>query len=197
MKAKLVVVGGTTKTKEVDLQLPTIIGRGRAAPITVPHSLVSRRHCELFEQDGKLAVRDLGSLNGTYVGDERIMEAILEPGGLLTVGTVTFRAVYEPTPAAGSDDVLDSQNESADEIRSGDSTVDAAVIGDGDTTRVVPQPSVSAFLPPQVKVDSTADDTVASKDVIPKNIMKSDSNETDSAGSFDDEALNAFLNKRK
>ena len=39
-------------------------------------------------------VRDLGSLNGTFIGSERVTEALLPAGGLLTVGTVTFRALY-------------------------------------------------------------------------------------------------------
>ena len=43
---------------------------------------------------GRLRVRDLGSLNGTFVGSKRIEDAEVPPGELLTVGTVTFRAVY-------------------------------------------------------------------------------------------------------
>lgn len=105
MKAKLIVIGGTTSTTEVNLRLPTTIGRGRSAQVTIPHSLVSRQHCEISEFEGRLLVRDLESLNGTYVGDERITEAILEPGALLTVGTVTFRAVYEVGNDSVSDDL--------------------------------------------------------------------------------------------
>jgi len=114
MNAKLIVVGGTTGTAEVNLRLPTIIGRGRSVQVTIPHSLVSRQHCEISEAHGRLVVRDLDSLNGTYVGDERITEAVLEPGALLTVGTVTFRAMYE----VGCED--DSQSESSDDTCLGD-----------------------------------------------------------------------------
>jgi predicted component of type VI protein secretion system len=98
MDAKLVVVAGDTESAEVKLRLPSIMGRGREASLTVPHPLVSRQHCEIFEKDGFLVVRDLGSLNGTFVGDERISEAVLHDGELLTVGTVTFRAVYCDDP---------------------------------------------------------------------------------------------------
>jgi predicted component of type VI protein secretion system len=95
MDAKLVVVGGEAKMAEVQLKLPTIIGRGRAAGITLPHPLVSRQHCEIYEEQGRLVVNDMGSLNGTFVGDQRISEpTFLLPGELLTVGTVTFRAAY-------------------------------------------------------------------------------------------------------
>jgi len=92
---KLVVVSGEVKTKELSIKLPSTIGRGRATAVILPHPLVSRNHCELFETDGRLMVRDLGSLNGTYVNNERVTEAPLDPGDSLTVGTVTFRAEYD------------------------------------------------------------------------------------------------------
>lgn len=96
MDAKLVVVGGEARVTEVQLKLPVTIGRGRSAGLTLPHPLVSRQHCEIYEEEGKLVVNDMGSLNGTFVGDQRIGEpTFLMPGELLTVGTVTFRAVYE------------------------------------------------------------------------------------------------------
>jgi pSer/pThr/pTyr-binding forkhead associated (FHA) protein len=94
MHAKLVVVGGDAKAAEIRLKLPTVIGRGRDASLTLPHPLVSRQHCEIFESEGQLMVRDLGSLNGTYINNQRITEAVLPSGDLLTIGTVTFRAVY-------------------------------------------------------------------------------------------------------
>ncbi len=38
------------------------------------HGKVSRLHCEFFEQSGVLYVRDLGSTNGTFVGDQKVEE---------------------------------------------------------------------------------------------------------------------------
>ncbi len=107
MRTKLVVVGGETKATEINLKLPTIIGRGRNAQLTIQHPLVSRRHCEIDASDGKLWVRDLGSLNGTFVGNERVAESELPDGELLTIGSVTFRIVIEPD----SDEVLPDENE--------------------------------------------------------------------------------------
>ncbi len=95
LKAKLVVVGGEVKTAEIKLRLPSTIGRGRGTTIMLPHPLVSRQHCELFEASGKLMVRDMGSLNGTFVNNQRITESVILPGELLTIGAVTFRAAYE------------------------------------------------------------------------------------------------------
>lgn len=95
LSVKLMVVGGEVKTTEIKLKLPAIIGRGKGCTIVLPHALVSRQHCELFERDGLLFARDLGSLNGTFVNSERVEEAPLPPENLLTVGAVTFRAQYE------------------------------------------------------------------------------------------------------
>jgi hypothetical protein len=114
LSVKLVVVGGEVKTAEIKLRLPSTIGRGRGATIMLPHPLVSRTHCELFESEGRLMVRDLGSLNGTFINNQRVTEAPLPAGELLTVGTVTFRAVYETDeepagPPSGPAPVLKSR----------------------------------------------------------------------------------------
>jgi pSer/pThr/pTyr-binding forkhead associated (FHA) protein len=95
MDAKLVVIGGDAQAAEYSLRLPTIVGRSRSADLKLVHPLVSRRHCEFFEDGGQLMVRDLGSLNGTFVGDSRISEVMaLAPGATITIGTVTLQAVY-------------------------------------------------------------------------------------------------------
>src|SRR5689334_23354407 len=95
MDAKLIVVGGEAVAAQYELKLPAVIGRSRSASIKVPQALVSRRHCELYEEQGRLVVRDLGSLNGTFVGSDRITEeTVLPPGGLLTIGSITFKAEY-------------------------------------------------------------------------------------------------------
>lgn len=105
LSAKLVVVGGEVKTTEIKLRLPAVIGRGKGSTITLLQPLVSRQHCELFESNGRLWVRDLGSLNGTYVNNEKISEGEVPPNELLTIGTVTFRAIYEPLDNNGAEAV--------------------------------------------------------------------------------------------
>ena len=96
MDYKLVIIAGDAKQKVVNIKPPTIIGRSREVDIPVGHPLVSRKHCEItVGDDGVLIVEDLGSLNGTYHGDQRISEPVyLEPGDTLTVGSITFQAQY-------------------------------------------------------------------------------------------------------
>jgi pSer/pThr/pTyr-binding forkhead associated (FHA) protein len=103
VEAKLVVVSGETQARQYDLQLPTVIGRSRTTDLRLGHPLVSRQHCEIFESNGMLMVRDLGSLNGTFIGETRIAEGAtpVKPGDLLSIGPVTFRAVYRAGSGAG------------------------------------------------------------------------------------------------
>jgi predicted component of type VI protein secretion system len=166
MNAKLIVVGGTTSTTEVNLRLPAIIGRGRSVQVTIPHSLVSRQHCEISEREGRLLVRDLDSMNGTYVGDERITEAILEPGALLTVGAVTFRASY----TIGSDE--DSRSDDSDDTCMGDEANAAAAnesgtgehrVADGETVPIGPAKFSEAILPPRLPDPREAPDESATQ----------------------------------
>jgi predicted component of type VI protein secretion system len=96
MKFKLVIVAGEGLRNEVELTPPVVVGRSRSADVTIGQPLVSRRHCEITEGDENLLiVEDLGSLNGTFVGDTRITEPVyLEPGDYLTIGSITFQALY-------------------------------------------------------------------------------------------------------
>lgn len=91
MQVKLVVVAGTSKSGEITVKPPMTFGRSRDADLTLRHALISRKHCEISESNGQLIVRDLGSLNGTFVGGQRINEAPLRNGDELIVGSVTFR----------------------------------------------------------------------------------------------------------
>jgi len=98
MDVKLMVVGGEGDSSEILPKLPATIGRGNQATLKLSHPLISRRHCELFSREDELLVRDLGSLNGTFIGGERITEAELRSGDLLTIGTVTFRVAIDGLP---------------------------------------------------------------------------------------------------
>lgn len=95
MDAKLVVVSGNATKGEVKLKLPMTIGRAKEAGLSIAHPMVSRLHCTLFEMTGAVVIRDNNSANGTYINDQRISEAVLKPGDKLTVGPLTFVAIYK------------------------------------------------------------------------------------------------------
>ena len=47
---------------------------------------VSRRHAELMREGDRFVIRDLGSLNGTFVNRRRIESAVLEDDDELQIG---------------------------------------------------------------------------------------------------------------
>jgi len=108
MEAKLVALApAEIVNTEFNLQLPVTIGRGRDAKIKLVHGQISRLHCEVYEDHGELKARDLGSLNGTFVDGERVSDAALKPGGMLNIGSVTFRAVYGNMPPETDDSAVE------------------------------------------------------------------------------------------
>jgi predicted component of type VI protein secretion system len=73
------------------VRLPCVIGRSRDADLTIGHPMFSRKHCQLYEEDGTLMLRDLGSLNGTYYRGEMIGESELPPEAAFSIGGVQFQ----------------------------------------------------------------------------------------------------------
>jgi hypothetical protein len=64
----------------------TQIGRHQDSDILLDDITVSRRHAEIVKIDKSLLVRDLGSLNGTYVNQIRVDEFQIKHGDELQVG---------------------------------------------------------------------------------------------------------------
>ena len=70
----------------------TELGRHPASAISLDDITVSRRHAEIERTPNGYVVRDVGSLNGTYVNQERIEQAVLHHGDELQIGK--FRLVF-------------------------------------------------------------------------------------------------------
>jgi pSer/pThr/pTyr-binding forkhead associated (FHA) protein len=89
----LVVRSGDQTGESFALDLPVVsIGRHPESTIYLDDVTVSRRHAEIHQVAGAYVVRDLGSLNGTYVDQERVEERQLSHGDELQIGK--FRMVY-------------------------------------------------------------------------------------------------------
>ncbi len=62
----------------------------------------SRYHAEVYPADGGAwRIKDLGSLNGTYVNKERVEDAPLQPGDRIMVGASIFEFQAAPQPEEG------------------------------------------------------------------------------------------------
>ncbi len=74
----------------------TTAGRRPDSDIFLDDVTVSRRHAEFIRRDGRFLVRDVGSLNGTYVQRDRIDEAVLRDGDEVQIGK--YRLLFRPSP---------------------------------------------------------------------------------------------------
>jgi pSer/pThr/pTyr-binding forkhead associated (FHA) protein len=70
----------------------SLIGRTSSNEIHIPDQSVSRKHAEIYFDDGRFHIRDLGSKNGTKVNGKRVLAdgAILESGAEVQLAPKTI-----------------------------------------------------------------------------------------------------------
>ena len=82
-----VVAQGPKAGSRFALDAPVVkIGRHPDSDIFLDDITVSRRHAEISHDGDRFVVRDVGSLNGTYVNRERVEDRELHDGDELQVG---------------------------------------------------------------------------------------------------------------
>lgn len=64
----------------------TLIGRSPECDVFLDDVTVSRRHAEVIRDEERFTIRDLGSLNGTFVNRRRIESADLEDDDEVQIG---------------------------------------------------------------------------------------------------------------
>ena len=82
----------------------TTVGRHPDADIFLDDVTVSRRHSEFLRDGAVFQIKDLGSLNGTYLNGDRIDIATLSEGAEVQVGKfrLTFYASRADATATGA-----------------------------------------------------------------------------------------------
>jgi pSer/pThr/pTyr-binding forkhead associated (FHA) protein len=114
MEPGFLILTGPQRGQVLDVGLsPFSVGRHPQCHFRPACPMVSRHHCTILHQDGKLFVRDLFSRNGTFVNGQRVTdETELRPGDQLLIGSVLLavgpRAAGDTasTPAAESEPSL-------------------------------------------------------------------------------------------
>jgi hypothetical protein len=74
----------------------TTAGRHPDSDIFLDDVTVSRRHAEFYRESGRFTVRDVGSLNGTYVNGSRIEETELVGGDEVQIGKFRLKFLAGP-----------------------------------------------------------------------------------------------------
>jgi pSer/pThr/pTyr-binding forkhead associated (FHA) protein len=68
-----------------------MIGRSQESDVVVDHNTVSRQHAAIKLEEGQFRLYDMGSTNGTFVGDERVREPVaLQDGAVVKFGDKAF-----------------------------------------------------------------------------------------------------------
>jgi predicted component of type VI protein secretion system len=102
MRVKLKVLNGKSAGREVKVpDTGFLIGRSQECHLRPKSDAISRQHCEIVIDDGKLLIRDMGSKNGTYVNGKRIDGQVqLTQGDQLLVGKLELEVIIDvPAPA--------------------------------------------------------------------------------------------------
>ena len=89
---------GSTKSFVLPSNI-TVIGRRHDCDLCVPLMVVSRRHCQLSQNNETVKIRDLDSKSGTYLNGNRISEATVKAGDYITIGPLTFLLQIDGEPA--------------------------------------------------------------------------------------------------
>jgi pSer/pThr/pTyr-binding forkhead associated (FHA) protein len=182
MEVKLIVLGGQKSGQEVPVVGDRfVIGRGEECQLRPGSPMVSRRHCVILLEEGRVAVEDLGSKNGTFVNGEEISgQRELKAGDKLSVGPLEFevrvavpiggkkkpkvRSVQEAAArtvqAAAGEDVdiaqwLDDEDDEQETVTTGRGTIDSATHRGDETVRQ--QPAADAPRSTQKKPASSRD----------------------------------------
>ena len=101
-QACLVVIHGEGLGRRVDLgEHPVQVGRARDNDLVISHPSVSRRHCEIWREDGRYRLRDCGATNRTRVNDVPVDGAELRDGDHITVGESLIKFIGSESPEAG------------------------------------------------------------------------------------------------
>jgi hypothetical protein len=88
-------VEGTAGRRMHDMGEETItVGRGPESDIFLDDVTVSRKHAEIERGEHGYRIRDVGSLNGTYVNRVRVDAVDLRNGDEIQIGKYRFKFVF-------------------------------------------------------------------------------------------------------
>lgn len=80
-----------------DRETPYWIGRQEPCDTVINDLSLSRKHCRIESKNGAMVLIDEGSVNGSYVNEQRVeSEAPVKPGDLIRVGRAMFILRHTP-----------------------------------------------------------------------------------------------------
>src|SRR5215470_15660842 len=90
--ARLHLVTAEGGQQAIDLRSVNSLGRHPNNSIQLLDKIVSKEHCVIEQRGAEFVLRDLGSLNGTYINGERVRgEGALKHGDEIALGATRAR----------------------------------------------------------------------------------------------------------
>ena len=113
MDVKLHLIKGNPKGKEVEVPTGILkVGRAEDSDLIIASTRISRHHCEIINEGGKLFLRDKGSGNGSFVNGAKVVgEQPLNAGDEVAIGPLTFALVID---GVGMPEGADAEAEGAE-----------------------------------------------------------------------------------
>jgi pSer/pThr/pTyr-binding forkhead associated (FHA) protein len=75
--AHLAITSGSLKGTTLPLgETSILIGRAPTCTVVIEDDFLSARHCRIFPENGQWFVEDLGSTNGTFLGNQKIEDPV-------------------------------------------------------------------------------------------------------------------------
>lgn len=90
--AHLAITSGPLKGTTVPLGTSSVlIGRGSTCTVVVDDDYLSAKHCRIFPEGDGWQVEDLGSTNGTFLGNQKVTDPVpIAPGERVRIGATTI-----------------------------------------------------------------------------------------------------------
>jgi pSer/pThr/pTyr-binding forkhead associated (FHA) protein len=147
-----VIEGAKTGAKIAVRKAEFIIGRSQNCHLCAGSSAISRQHCAILRDENRVAIKDLGSRNGTYVNSQKITgEVELATGDEVIVGPLKFLV----TITAGINNVKKPEVKSVAEavVRTAESRLGA--IDDDDISKWLLGPASALTETQTIRMDDT------------------------------------------
>jgi DNA-binding NtrC family response regulator len=111
MQASLVAIAGPNSGEVVRLGPRLSIGRSRTSGLCVPDAALSRHHCAVSNEADRVVLKDLESLNGTFVNGIPVRERLLRHGDQIKLGHSLFVFLTGDIPAESAPSALVAPDE--------------------------------------------------------------------------------------
>jgi signal transduction histidine kinase len=137
---RLIVIKGTDEGKQFELAGAVLgVGRDAGNRIRLHDTEVSRRHAEFHQVEGGYRLLDKGSANGTFINNQPVADALLQPGDQIQIGQSLLIYSAGGSEGAGESDLADRISM----ITRQDVELSSAIIrtiAEGEGSRILAQP---------------------------------------------------------